>query len=133
MCGEGRHHGRGRGVLTGKGLCSVCFWLETPVREGAVLHPFREPLLWGWGWGRWLRAVVGLVSFAVPVSVVDMCVIGERVCVLGVTWPDCSGLLVYAIVSRKASAWVHLSGRHQSTEVLWCLWRGMWYTRGFLE
>ena len=50
-------------------------------------------------------------------------------CVLGVTLPDCSGLLVYAIVSRKAIAWVHLAGHHQSTEVLWCLWRGMWYTK----
>lgn len=42
-------------------------------------------------------------------------------CVLGVTLPDCSGLLVYAIVSRKATAWVHLAGRRQSKEVLWCL------------
>ena len=54
-------------------------------------------------------------------------------CVLGVTLPDCSGLLVYAIVSRKAIAWVHLAGHHQSMEVLWCLWRGMWYTKGFQE
>ena len=63
-----------------------------------------------WGW------------FPLPfLSVVGMCVIGERMCVLGVTLPDCSGLLVYAIVSRKATAWVHLAGRHQSKEVLWCL------------
>ena len=52
-------------------------------------------------------------------------------CVLGVTLPDFSGLLVYAIVSRKAMAWVHLAGRQQSKEVLWCLWRGCGTLKAF--